>query len=191
MYEFTLALLNWNTRTHAHTHTHSQQPVEPSLAYPAGQSPHLKDPTVLMHVRLLSQPPLLLAHSSTSECAGLYVCVCVCVCVFVCTCACASQQQHRAWHMANASETPSLTCALQLAAQRSTFATLQRRRTAAALLLITSLALESARRVGSRGQLERSGGLARVAGTALHASGECLVCRAFHLCNKQHSSQTA
>ena len=64
------------------------------------------------------------------------------------------------------------TCAGQIAAQLSIFATLQRRLTAAALLLITGLALESARGVGSRGQLERIGGLARVAGTALHASGE-------------------
>ena len=78
-----------------------------------------------------------------------------------------------------------LGCAGQRAAQLSIFATLQRRRTAAALLLITSLALETARGVGSRGQLKRSGGLARVAGTALHASGECLVRRAFHLCKKQ------
>ena len=68
---------------------------------------------------------------------------------------------------------------------------MQRRRTAATLLLITSLALETARGVGSRGQLERIGGLARVAGTALHASGERLVRRALHLCNKQYSSQAA
>ena len=85
----------------------------------------------------------------------------------------------------------SLTCARQLAAQFPIFATLQRRRAVPSLLLITSLALETARGVGSRGQLERSGGLARVAGTALHASGECLVRRTFNLCNKQHSAQTA
>ena len=84
-----------------------------------------------------------------------------------------------------------LTCAGQRAAQLAIFATPQRRRTAAALLLITILALETARGVGSRGQLERSGGLARVAGTALHASGECRVRRAFHLCKKQHNSQAA
>merc|ERR1719506_1883591 len=80
-------------------------------------------------------------------------------------------------------------CAGQRAAQLSIFATLQRRRTAATLLLITSLALESARGCGSRGQLERSGGLARVAGTALHASGECLVCRTFNLCAGQLAAQ--
>ena len=79
------------------------------------------------------------------------------------------------------------TCACQKATQLSIFATLQRRRTATSLLLITSLALETARGVGSRGQLERSGGLARVAGTALHASGECLVRRTFNLCNKRHT----
>ena len=83
------------------------------------------------------------------------------------------------------------TCAGQLAAQLAIFATLQRRRTAATLLLIPSLALETARGVGSRGQLERRGGLARVAGTALHASGECLVRWAFHLCNNPRSSQAA
>ena len=83
------------------------------------------------------------------------------------------------------------TCAGQRAAQLAIFATLQRRHTAATLLFITSLALETARGVGSRGQLERSGGLARVAGTALHASGESVVRRALHLCNKQHSSQAA
>ena len=59
---------------------------------------------------------------------------------------------------------------------------MQRRRTIPSLLLITSLALETARGVGSRGQLERSGGLARVAGTALHTSGECLVRGALNLC---------
>ena len=74
------------------------------------------------------------------------------------------------------------TCAGQRAAQPSIFGTLQRGRTPASLLLIASLALETARGVGSRGQLERSGGLARVAGTALHASGECLVRWALHLC---------
>jgi hypothetical protein len=84
-----------------------------------------------------------------------------------------------------------LRCAGQRAAQLAIFATLQRRRTAAALLLITSLALESARGVGSRGQLEQIGGLARVAGTALHASGECLVRWAFHLCNKQQKVSQA
>ena len=78
----------------------------------------------------------------------------------------------------------------QRAAQLAIFVTLQRRLTAAALLLITSLTLQSARGVGSRGQLERIGGLARVAGTALHASGECLVRRALHLCNRRHSSET-
>ena len=76
------------------------------------------------------------------------------------------------------------------AAQLAIFATLQRPLTAAALLLITSLTLQSARGVCSRGQLERIGGLARVAGTALHASGECLVRRALHLCNKQYGSGT-
>ena len=50
------------------------QPFAPSLVYPAGQSPHLKDPNVFMHLRLLSQPPLFFAHSSTSKCT----CLCEC-----------------------------------------------------------------------------------------------------------------
>ena len=54
------------------------QPVAPSLTYPAGQSSHLKDPTVLSHLRLLSQPPLFVAHSSTSKRTGLCECSCVC-----------------------------------------------------------------------------------------------------------------
>ena len=45
------------------------------------------------------------------------------------------------------------TCAGQRAAQLPFFATLQRRRTIPPFLLITSLALETARGVGSRGQL--------------------------------------
>ena len=43
------------------------QPFAPSLVYPAGQSPHSKDPTVLVQLRLLSQPPLSFRHSSTSN----------------------------------------------------------------------------------------------------------------------------
>ena len=74
------------------------------------------------------------------------------------------------------------TCAGQRATQPSIFTTLQRRRTLPSLLLITSLALETARGVGSRGQLKIRAGLARVAGTALHTSGECLVRRALNLC---------
>ena len=74
------------------------------------------------------------------------------------------------------------TCAGQKAAQLSIFGTLQRRRTPTSLLLITSLALETARRVGSRGQLKRRGGLTRVAGTALHASGELSIRWALDLC---------
>ena len=84
-----------------------------------------------------------------------------------------------------------LTCAGQRAAQLAIFATPQRRHTAAALVLITSLALETARGVGRRGQLERISWRARVGGTALHTSGKCRVRRAFHLCRKQHSSQRA
>ena len=74
-----------HTHTHTHTHTEPVQPFAPELAYPAGQSPHFMDPTVFMHLRLLSQPPLLDAHSFTSDCTGLcvYVCMCVSVCVSV------------------------------------------------------------------------------------------------------------
>ena len=74
------------------------------------------------------------------------------------------------------------TCAGQSAAQLSIFGTLQRRRTLPSLLLITSLALETARGIGSRGQLEIRSGLARVAGTALHASGELNIRGALDLC---------
>ena len=75
------------------THTRSHKPLQPfapSLAYPAGQSPHFMDPAVLMHLRLLSQPPLFFKHSFTSKhkvCvyqsvrAYQGVCVCVRVCV--------------------------------------------------------------------------------------------------------------
>ena len=78
-----------------------------------------------------------------------------------------------------------LTCAGQCAAQAPIVATLQRRCIVDALMLITSLALEAARGVRNRGQLERIGGLARVAVTALNASGEYLVRRAFDLCKLQ------
>ena len=40
--------------------------VSPSLLQPLGQSPQVRPPAVLVHVRLLSQPPLLVEHSSTS-----------------------------------------------------------------------------------------------------------------------------
>ena len=46
----------------------------------------------VIHLRLLSQPPLLSRHSSTSKHiqarARARVCVCVCVCVRVCVCVC-------------------------------------------------------------------------------------------------------
>ena len=42
------------------------QPLALSLAYPAGQSPHNMDPSVLVHLRLLSQPPLFFRHPLTS-----------------------------------------------------------------------------------------------------------------------------
>jgi len=42
-------------------------PFAPSLAYPDGQSPHFIDPAVLMHLRLLSQPPLFFRHSFTPK----------------------------------------------------------------------------------------------------------------------------
>ena len=71
--------VNSSTRRHTHTHKHTNQPLQPfapSLVYPAEQSSHLKDPTVLVHVRLLWQPPLLVLHRSTSgtTCAGLCEC---------------------------------------------------------------------------------------------------------------------
>ena len=74
------------------------------------------------------------------------------------------------------------TCAGQRATQLSIFATLQRRRTLPSLVFITSLALEAARGNGSRGQLKTRGGLARVAGTALHAIGELSKHWALDLC---------
>ena len=43
------------------------QPNAPSLAQPVGQSPHLWPPCVLIHLRLLSHPPLSPRHSSWSE----------------------------------------------------------------------------------------------------------------------------
>ena len=43
------------------------QPVTPSFSQPNGQSPHVLLPSVLVHLRLLSHPPLLLRHSSTSK----------------------------------------------------------------------------------------------------------------------------
>ena len=49
------------------------QPFAPSLAYPAEQSPHVTVPAVFMvHLRLLSQPPLLVRHRSASgsNCTG-------------------------------------------------------------------------------------------------------------------------
>ena len=74
-------------RENTHTHTHTRevgglglgsyqliglstwwhkpvQPFAPSLAYAGGQSPHLKEPPVFMHLRLLSQPPLFVLHTS-------------------------------------------------------------------------------------------------------------------------------
>merc|ERR1719476_833497 len=36
------------------------------MTYPVEQSPHVVEPTVFVHVRLLSQPPLLVRHSFTS-----------------------------------------------------------------------------------------------------------------------------
>ena len=47
------------------------QPVSPSLCQPAGQSPHVIPPTVLTHLRLMSQPPFLSLHSSASENGGV------------------------------------------------------------------------------------------------------------------------
>ena len=76
----------------------------------------------------------------------------------------------------------SFTCACQRAGQFPVFATLQRRRTLPALLLEASFALETARRIGSRGQLKTRSGFARVAGTTLHASGKLSVCWALDLC---------
>jgi hypothetical protein len=38
------------------------QPFGPSLVYPSWQSPHFAEPALLVHVRLLWQPPLSLAH---------------------------------------------------------------------------------------------------------------------------------
>ena len=77
---------NTHTHTHTHTRTHARthartrtnkplQPFAPSLSYPVGQSPHDMDPTVLMHLRLLSQPPLFVAHSFTSKHVRELVCV--------------------------------------------------------------------------------------------------------------------
>ena len=77
------------------------------------------------------------------------------------------------------------TCAGQSAAQLSVFAALQRRRAPPSLLLVASLALETARGIGSRGQLETGSGFTRVAGTALHASRECLVRGALNLCKSR------
>ena len=42
-------------------------PFAPSLAYPDGQSPHFIDPAVLMHLRLLSQPPLFFRQAFAAE----------------------------------------------------------------------------------------------------------------------------
>ena len=69
-----------------------------------------------------------------------------------------------------------------IAAQIPIFATLQHRHARAILLLIAKPALEAARRVGSRRQLEIRRRLARVTGPALHTSGELGVGRTLDLC---------
>ena len=74
------------------------------------------------------------------------------------------------------------TCAAQLAAQLPIFAALQRRHVVAILLLIAKPALQAARRVGSRRQLEIRRRLARVTGPALHTSGELSVGWTLDLC---------
>ena len=43
------------------------QPVAPLFSQPDGQSPHVLPPFVLVHLRLLSHPPLFCRHSFTSE----------------------------------------------------------------------------------------------------------------------------
>ena len=59
----------WSPRTHSR---HKPlQPSSPSLTHPAGQSPHLTLPAKFMHLRLLSHPPLLFKHSSTSDHTGV------------------------------------------------------------------------------------------------------------------------
>ena len=56
--------LFWSMDVSAHKPV---QPFAPELEYADAQSPHFIDPTVLMHLRLLSQPPLFVAHSFTSK----------------------------------------------------------------------------------------------------------------------------
>ena len=41
--------------------------VSPSFVQPDGQSPHVQAPGVLVHLRLLSHPPLFFRHSLMSE----------------------------------------------------------------------------------------------------------------------------
>ena len=43
------------------------QPLAPSLIHPLEQSSQICPPGVLVHLRLLSQPPFLVRHSSTSD----------------------------------------------------------------------------------------------------------------------------
>merc|ERR1719230_1811804 len=57
--------LNLNA-TFTHMRGGSLQSVSPSFTYPDGQSPHVLPPIVLVHVLLLSHPPLFFRHSFTS-----------------------------------------------------------------------------------------------------------------------------
>ena len=56
-------------------HNKPLQPVAPLFFQPDGQLPHVLPPSVLLHVRLLSHPPLFFRHSFTSEnkCACTHV----------------------------------------------------------------------------------------------------------------------
>ena len=51
-------------------------PVSPSFVHPDGQAPHVRPPGVLLHLRLLSHPPLLAWHSSKSESEVVSMCAC-------------------------------------------------------------------------------------------------------------------
>ena len=66
IYRFEDARAHIYNNAHAYTHK-PLQPLAPSLAYPAGQSPQDIDPTVFVHVRLLWQPPLVFRHSLISR----------------------------------------------------------------------------------------------------------------------------
>ena len=60
------------------------QSMSPSLIQPDGQSPHVRPPGVLVHVRLPSHLPLSVWHSFTSECEGRLAWVFRPICLGLC-----------------------------------------------------------------------------------------------------------